>query len=305
MPRALLICDSGKIGTIKQAQALAEEMGCDHELYEIRSSLSWLVAPWLKPSAHPKKISCVISAGRRAAPVALALKRDPAYKSIPFIHIMDPGWLWRARFDAVIVPGHDKLEGINIISVLGALAKPAKPDEDVVVRYQKYVPSHKPTLVVLIGGDTPNYKFTKAAVEAWCTQLTECFERTPMNVLLSFSRRTSKEVRDSVSAKAIDWGAYIWNEQPPNPYPFFLSRGDVFLISQDSISMVSEAATTGKPVYLLPLKSKPSKFDSFYEELITKNHALWFDGELSIKPPAHRLDALKDAVTQLKERGVL
>ncbi len=305
MTRALLICDHGKIGTIKQAQALSSALGLEAYLHEVKSFFGWLVGTTLAARINHDEVppSCVISAGRRAAPVALALKKK--YPTIPFIHIMNPGWFWRSRFDLVITPRHDGISGSNVISVTGALAAPAKPTKDVIAHFKNTLVSGKPTLVMLIGGNTPNYTFSPNTVNKWCAAVSTHLAHTPMNVLISFSRRTSGDIRELVTTASQKWNAYIWDEKLPNPYPFFLKSADVFMISQDSVSMVSEAALTGKPVYLLPLESKQSKFDTFYAELLEKNHAQWFSGRLSLCLPKHPLDATGEAVAEIHKRGIL
>jgi len=51
--------------------------------------------------------------------------------------------------------------------------------------------------------------------------------------------------------------AEIWGGTGPNPYYAYLAVADALLVSADSVSMVSEAAATGKPVHVFDLELRP------------------------------------------------
>lgn len=70
-------------------------------------------------------------------------------------------------------------------------------------------------------------------------------------------------LRESLAAAP----AYIWDGRGDNPYLAFLAAADFLVVTADSVNMVSEAATTGKPVYVVDLKGGSSKFRRFHEGL--------------------------------------
>ena len=75
---------------------------------------------------------------------------------------------------------------------------------------------------------------------------------------------------------------WIWDGQGDNPYFAFLGAADHVLVTEDSANMAAEAASTGRPVHLLPMvarKSQP-KFDRLREALVTRGLARPFDGTL-------------------------
>ena len=45
---------------------------------------------------------------------------------------------------------------------------------------------------------------------------------------------------------------FIWDGAGKNPYFAMLGWADAILVTADSVSMLSDACTTGKPVYLIP-----------------------------------------------------
>ena len=56
----------------------------------------------------------------------------------------------------------------------------------------------------------------------------------------------------------------VWDGTSENPYFAFLALADAFLVTADSVSMISEAAATGKPVHILCLDGGNAKFSRFH-----------------------------------------
>jgi hypothetical protein len=56
----------------------------------------------------------------------------------------------------------------------------------------------------------------------------------------------------------------IWDGSGENPYFAFLALADAFMVTADSVSMISEAAATGKPVHILDLDGGNPKFARFH-----------------------------------------
>jgi len=81
---------------------------------------------------------------------------------------------------------------------------------------------------------------------------------------------------------------HVWiageDGQSLNPYPAMLGACDAILVTEDSVNMAVEAASTGKPVHILPLARKPfvsaAKFDAFHEGLERRGASRRFDGAL-------------------------
>ena len=58
--------------------------------------------------------------------------------------------------------------------------------------------------------------------------------------------------------------ALVWDGTGENPYFAYLALADAFLVTADSVSMISEAAATGKPVHILDLAGGDAKFARFH-----------------------------------------
>ncbi|CAH8357646.1 unnamed protein product [Eruca vesicaria subsp. sativa] len=59
----------------------------------------------------------------------------------------------------------------------------------------------------------------------------------------------------------------IWNGQEPNPYMGHLAWGDAFVVTADSVSLISEACSTGKPVYVIGADYCKWKIADFHKSL--------------------------------------
>src|SRR5690606_3575499 len=74
----------------------------------------------------------------------------------------------------------------------------------------------------------------------------------------------------------------IWDGTGANPYFAFLHFADHVLVTEDSANMAAEAASTGKPVHILPMVPlKPAgKFARLHADLRARGAARPFDGSL-------------------------
>ncbi|MBI4031474.1 MAG: mitochondrial fission ELM1 family protein, partial [Proteobacteria bacterium] len=70
------------------------------------------------------------------------------------------------------------------------------------------------------------------------------------------------------------------NGMDENPYHGFLAWADYIIVTSDSASMISEAATTGKPVYMEYLEGGSTRFDRFHNDLLDKGMIRKFEGKL-------------------------
>jgi len=75
--------------------------------------------------------------------------------------------------------------------------------------------------------------------------------------------------------------AYIWDGTGDNPYFGLLGLADAIVVTGDSVNMISEACTTGKPVYIFELAGGAgSKFSAFHDAVYARDLARPFDGAL-------------------------
>ena len=101
------------------------------------------------------------------------------------------------------------------------------------------------------------------------------------------SRRTDAEaravIRDFARRQPQTW---LWDGQNDNPYFGILALSDALIVTEDSVSMVSEALVTGKPVATVPLEGHARRHKIFIDNLRAKGAITRFEGNL---PPAPRV----------------
>ena len=101
-------------------------------------------------------------------------------------------------------------------------------------------------------------------------------------LLITASRRTPPASFAAFEAGLADAPAYIWRGDGENPYLGFLAMAEAILVTADSVSMVSDACATGKPVHILPVEGRePAQFKRFYAELQAEGAVRTFNGSLA------------------------
>lgn len=281
-------------GMEAQVRALAEALGVNVQMKNIfvRPPFVWLpnrvFAAGLKRFVIPHMLAAesdrienplpdlVISCGRRAAMVALGLQ-----PSIPakYIHIQDPH-IHPRNFNAVVAMRHDAIRGDNVIRTEYALhaVTPEKLQAAVTHFAPLLAPYPRPYVSVLLGGSTNKYVLTPQRFQKTIEQLNAMLNSMPGALLITVSRRTgAANIRLLKEMFAQHHRVYIYDGSGDNPYLALLGAADSIAVTNDSVNMMSEAAATGKPLYLLPLDghlhTKPSHFA---ERLLQKGVArLW------------------------------
>ena len=84
------------------------------------------------------------------------------------------------------------------------------------------------------------------------------------SLLLTPSRRTGERAITLLRARLGGFPGAIWDGGGDNPYFAYLALADALLVTADSVSMISEAAATGKPVHILDLDGGNAKFSRFH-----------------------------------------
>ncbi len=108
---------------------------------------------------------------------------------------------------------------------------------------------------VLVGGDGAGYRFNRSSMELLAKGLLEQAERNHARLLLSTSRRTGLALEKTLKSclethPAVAYATYF-NHVPEKVVAKFLGAADLVFCTADSASMITEAMTAGKPVYVL------------------------------------------------------
>lgn len=293
----LLVDD--RAGTRGQAIALAEAIGLDYQLKNISYNIfgglpNFLLAfsplhigrANLKSLTSPPPPKLIISAGRRCAPVALYLKRLST-SPLKIIQIMRPESRYK-QFDLIILPEHDRIyqNTANIVRITGALNKIASTDiTSSRAELRKLYPQLNRFIAVIIGGDTKNYQFTAVDAAQLSLILAKIAEHHAMPLFISFSRRTPQHLKTTLSNKFELVPNIIYDPQHdrPNPYLGLLSCADYIITTADSVSICSEAGSSGKPLYIFsPANLKSFKHSIFIQKLVDLKIARKLDNSVNI-----------------------
>ncbi len=217
----------------------------------------------------------VVAAGRRAAPIAAALKR---LHGIAAVQILDPQMPPRA-FDAVVVPEHDGLTGATVIRSVGAPNRltPSAIAEAAAGWADRLAALPRPRVAVLVGGPSGSARFA-ATDTLELTLALETLARTH-GLMVTGSRRTPAGLIERLRTALP--GAFVWDGEGENPYPGLLGHADAVLVTEDSVNMASEAATTGLPVHVFPLGRVAPKIARFHESLRARGASRRFTGGIA------------------------
>jgi KDO2-lipid IV(A) lauroyltransferase len=218
----------------------------------------------------------VVSCGSSVAMVNRLVAYENIAKSIV---VMKPGMFSLKRFDLAILPEHDRAPKFkNVVLIKGALSRTLdKNDENiktVINSYNLDEPSlTHPIVGVLLGGESKHLSLDNQLVDDLMNSLDDVIAKLNGSILISTSRRTPREVDELVKSRASNKKGYrmviIANESnPQGSLEAILYLSDIVVVSQDSISMVSEALKANKHTLVLRLKRKSQDYMSKHERFI-------------------------------------
>jgi uncharacterized protein len=101
--------------------------------------------------------------------------------------------------------------------------------------------------------------------------------------------------------------AEIWDGAGDNPYFGYLGLADHVLATADSVSMITEASATGKPVHILQLPGGSAKFERFHAAMAAAGVTRVFTGRLdewSYPPRDDTAEAGSRIRAMMEERGL-
>lgn len=197
----------------------------------------------------------VISAGSRAATVALWLK---AHTDCRVVQCLGPGFggLFREeKFDLLVIPEHDRPPAApNVLAVLGAphrlsplLLRQARASWK-----ERLAHLPRPRVALLVGGPQRATDMPPALAHGLGRKISRLASERRGSVLAITTRRTGGEATEALAAglSRVLHLLYRYGEPDENPYTGFLASADAIVVTADSISMISEACATGAPVYI-------------------------------------------------------
>jgi len=215
-----------------------------------------LVPPWP---------DLVIAAGRRSAPVAQWIRKRN-FGQTRLVHLGRKGGDAADQFDLVVTPAYGRLDPHPRRLVTTAPINNIAPDrvQQAIERFSdRLMDAKRPRIAVLVGGWSGQYQLDSRTARALGEHVADLASEVGGSILATSSRRAGARGTDAffaalpADAHVYRWSASNSNEQH-NPYQAFLGLADAFVITGDSESMLSEAASLGRPIYIYPLPERVS-----------------------------------------------
>ncbi len=303
-----LLLTQGMHGMISQVEGLAKALGLSFKHEKIQLKKFWnFFPPKLTPVSDDvlkNKFICdskvIISCGRKSVIPSLLLKKR--FKQEIFnIHIQDPKVNLK-NFDIIVCPEHDNLQGDNVIKTKGAIHYLTNDEIQSKISYLKPNHGDKKIVTFILGGPNKYYSFSEKQMDRMFAKIKNMFISSKYKLIVIPSYRTPENIiklaynyfnQDHLVIKTRDKKAYLSS----------LGLANIIIVTCDSTSMISEAAITGKPVYVAQMTNKRSihRFNNFYK--LFKDLGIIRDLEDKIEHWTYNgLDEVNRAAALVKEK---
>jgi mitochondrial fission protein ELM1 len=304
------ILSEGLAGLQAQALGLAEAAGLRPDVRVLKPAAPWkwiAARLWPRPlsivadSVHAPLPDLVIGCGGMAAAVLAALRG----KSRPVVQVQNPR-MAIGRFDLIVANHHDELKGPNVILSRTALHRVTQ--ERLATEAERWrdrlaiLP--RPLVAVLLGGSNGRYRLDPATGAKLAADLVAMMRRDKVGVMVTPSRRTDPAVTALIASAITPLGGHVWDMTGDNPYFGMLALADLIVVTQDSVSMISEGAATSAPVLVAPLPGRSRRQGLFLKLMCDEGRVRLFDGRFSLWPVAPLNDTPEAAATMRHRLGL-
>ena len=198
----------------------------------------------------------IISCGSQTSSVNFILSKSRFIKAI---HILKPGILNYRWLSLLVLPEYDKPRGVSWTKLALTKTAPnlitpqylAQEQEKLFLRYSSLRSNVRSKIGLLLGGNTKGVAFDVFQIRLLIRQLKDAAEHYNMDILVTSSRRTPADVDQMLIKELRRFNRcallVIPNEANiPEAVGGILASSDILIVSGESISMVSEALSSGK-----------------------------------------------------------
>lgn len=227
----------------------------------------------------PLTADFVISTGSSMLPLSLLIARENNARKIVLMKPAFPFSL--ADFDLIVAPRHDApVRGKNVVytDITPNLAS----DEAIQKESEKLAArigvNGRRVVSVFVGGDTPRYTMQRDYCEQALDKILAAGRESNARILVTTSRRTRGDIETLVKHKFADEPmcplVVIANEANIENVTYgMIGLADTVFVTEDSVSMISEAAGSGKNVVVLKVGvgELAAKFTRFQQNLADKH----------------------------------
>ncbi len=288
----------GRPGMENQTVGLAEALGLTPVIKRVILKTPWrILSPHIMAFPHyavsergdqiePPWPDILISTGRPSILPAMYIQRQSGGRT--FTEQLQDPVLLRHRFDRIVVPAHDGLTGKNVLVMDGALHRISSERlaEEAPRWAERFAGIPHPRLAFLLGGANSRYGLGEAEMQELASQL-KALSQQGYGLLITGSRRTGAANIETLRQVLAGCPAFISAGDGDNPYFGMLAHADAFAVTCDSVNMVTEACSTGKPVHLIILPSAGrraagtrDKFSRFHRSLEQSGRIRLFKGQI-------------------------
>lgn len=273
------VISDGRVGIEVQAAGLARAIGLTPEIKRLKARSPWALVPprfWRDPLRHldpagdrlaPPWPDILVGCGRLAVAPSTAVRRASGGKTFT-VQIQAPK-VPLERFDLVVVPRHDRVRGANVIETLGSMHGHAP--ESVAKAARRLPPAYaalpRPRVAVMLGGRSRVHRISKDDARRLAGHLKAWAQTGGAGLMITASRRTEPRTLALLRQELTGLPAVFWADEGDNPYQGLLGLADHFVVTADSVNMVTEAASTGKPVSIAPVHGGTPKFGRFHKAM--------------------------------------
>ncbi len=274
-----ILLTQGMHGMISQVEGLAKALDIDFTHHTVEPNNFWkMIPPKLTPisqivyrKVNHSDFDVIISCGRKSVIPSIHLKKS-SKKKVFSIHIQDPKVNFN-NFDFIVAPEHDSINGQNVINTKGAIHYLTN---DEITKNKDYLNSfikkdQRKICTLILGGPTKYYDYSFKNIKNIFLLLNNFLKKNDFQLVVIPSMRTPK---NSIHYAKEYFGENhtIIDNIDKKAYLSALSISQTIVVTCDSSSMISEAALTGKPIYvanILPRKNDKrfQKFRKLFREL--------------------------------------
>ena len=267
-----ILLTEGMHGMISQVEGLAKALDLDfiHEKIELNNFWK-LFPPKLTPvqdfvfkNKINNKFDIIISCGRKSVIPSIYLKKKFKSKIIN-IHIQEPK-VSLDNFDFVVAPEHDGLKGSNVLTSKGAVHYLTNGELDENENYLKSrISTEKKIVTLILGGPTRYYDYNNQVIDSLFSKIEHNFLKNNYQLIVVPSMRTPQDLIEKAK-NYFDTDQIVIPNVDKKAYLSSLKISDHIVVTCDSTSMISEAAITGKPIYVaqMPAIKNNKRFKSFF-----------------------------------------
>ena len=304
-----LLLTEGLHGMISQVEGLAKALDLEYFHEKVELNNFWkFIPPKFTPIKNfvfknkiQREFDIIISCGRKSVIPSIFLKKI-SNKKIKNIHIQDPKVNFQ-NFDYIISPEHDSLKGDNIITSKGAIHYLTLTEIEEKKNYlSDRLTKEKKIITLVLGGPNKYYTYSNQNILNIFSKISKQILNKDFQLIVIPSNRTPNKTIE-LAKKFFSEEHLIIESVDKNAYLSSLGVADYLIVTCDSSSMISEAALTGKPLYvaMIPPSKKDTRFQKFRKLFEKMNIIREFDEKLETWN-YEKLDETKRIAYEIKNK---